>query len=75
VQVAGSGRRVLLPINFARISRGKPVRVHALCAHQFADVPGTKAAETVTILEEEKIQAYFGAGLLYAEPDRVEPLV
>lgn len=73
--LAGSGRRVLLPINFARISRGKPVKVYALYAAQFAGVPATKAADTVTILEEEKIQAYFGAGLLYADPQRAEPLV
>jgi photosynthetic reaction center H subunit len=26
-------------------------------------------------LEEEKIMAYFGAGLLYATPERQEPLI
>lgn len=75
VKLHGNGRKVLLPVNFARISRRKPVRVHAIYAHQFADIPGTKAPEIVTILEEEKIQAYFGAGLLYADPERAEPLV
>jgi len=25
------------------------------------------------LLEEEKIMGYFGAGLLYAEPSRLEP--
>jgi len=29
----------------------------------------------VTLLEEEKIMAYFGAGTLYATPERQEPLV
>jgi photosynthetic reaction center H subunit len=29
----------------------------------------------VTFLEEEKIMAYYGAGLMYADPDRQEPLV
>jgi len=29
----------------------------------------------VTLLEEEKIMAYFGAGSLYATPLRQEPLV
>jgi photosynthetic reaction center H subunit len=28
----------------------------------------------VTFLEEDKITAYFGSGLLYAEPSRQEPL-
>jgi photosynthetic reaction center H subunit len=38
-------------------------------------VPGTKSAEQITILEEEKIMAYYGGGTLYATPDRQEPLV
>jgi photosynthetic reaction center H subunit len=75
VQLAQGGRVVLLPWNFARISRGKPVRVHALYAPQFADVPGTKSPVAVSMLEEEKICAYFGAGLLYADADRAEPLI
>jgi photosynthetic reaction center H subunit len=38
-------------------------------------VPGTKQPEQVTLLEEEKIMAYYGAGTLYATPDRAEPLL
>jgi photosynthetic reaction center H subunit len=49
--------------------------VHALYAHQFANVPKTRAPEKVTFLEEEKIMAYYGAGLLYADPERQEPMV
>jgi photosynthetic reaction center H subunit len=74
VSVARSGRRVLLPLNFARIT-WQGVAVHAIHAHQFADVPGTRSAEAVTILEEEKIMAYYGAGLLYADETRAEPLI
>jgi photosynthetic reaction center H subunit len=29
----------------------------------------------VTLLEEEKIMGYYGAGTLYAEPSRAEPLL
>jgi len=29
----------------------------------------------VTLLEEEKIMAYYGAGTLYATPSRQEPLL
>lgn len=72
---ADAGRKVLLPMNFARITKRDPVKVHALYAAQFAGVPGTKNPDTVTILEEEKIQAYFGAGTLYADEKRAEPLV
>jgi photosynthetic reaction center H subunit len=49
--------------------------VHAILAHQFADVPGHREANQVTMLEEEKISAYYGAGTLYATPERQEPLV
>lgn len=75
VQLPDGGRRVLCPITFARITRHGEVKVHALLASQFADVPATKAADRITLLEEERIQAYFGAGLLYADPSRVEPLI
>ena len=42
---------------------------------QFADVPGLRNADQITMLEEEKISAYYGAGTLYATPERQEPLV
>jgi photosynthetic reaction center H subunit len=74
VSLVGDGRKVLLPINFARITKRDPVKVHALYAAQFAGVPGTKNPDTVTILEEEKIQAYYGAGTLYADEQRAEPM-
>jgi photosynthetic reaction center H subunit len=68
------GRRVLLPMNFARIGRNQ-VAVNAVLGKHFAKVPATKSPEQITLLEEEKIMAYFGAGTLYATPERSEPLV
>ncbi|VWX55592.1 Reaction center protein H chain [Burkholderiales bacterium 8X] len=65
-------RRVLLPINFARIDRQR-VRVRSILAAQFVNVPGTRRPDVVTMLEEEKIMAYYGAGTLYATPSRQEP--
>lgn len=73
VPVEGGTRRVLVPINFARITREK-VKVHALLAEHFAGVPGIEGADTITLREEERIAAYYGAGLLYAEADRAEPI-
>ena len=73
VEIPG-GRRVMVPVNFSRITR-RGVHVRAILSAQFAGIPGTKSDEQVTRLEEEKIVAYFGAGLLYAEPSRAEPLV
>ena len=73
VEVTG-GRHVLLPINFTRISRQR-VTVKSILGSQFAQVPGTAKAEQVSLLEEEKIMAYYGAGVLYATPSRQEPLL
>lgn len=71
---AGNGRRVLLPMNFARV-RKDGVYVKSVFGRHFADVPGTRSAEQITLLEEEKIMAYYGAGTLYAHPSRQEPLL
>lgn len=82
-------KTVLLPINFARISGPKNifsqlsgieplstgVFVHAITADQFKGVPKTAKSTTVTLLEEDKIMAYYGGGKLYATPERMEPLV
>ena len=69
-----AGGRVLLPVPFARI-RKDGVEVQALLASQFGNVPATARTDQITMLEEEKICAYYGAGTLYATPQRQEPLV
>jgi photosynthetic reaction center H subunit len=74
VQAGASTRRVLVPITFARITDAGS-RVHALYAEQFAAVPALKATDRITLLEEEQVTAYYGAGMLYADPSRTEPLV
>lgn len=74
VSAAGGTRRVLLPESLARVSRTS-VQVMSIFANQFADVPGTKHPDQVTFLEEDRISAYYGAGTLYAEPSRGEPLI
>jgi photosynthetic reaction center H subunit len=74
LEPAGGGARVLLPINFARIDERR-VRVRSLLAAQFTGVPVLRDPETVTMLEEERIMAYYGAGTLYATAQRQEPLL
>jgi photosynthetic reaction center H subunit len=71
---AAGARRVLVPMPFASVTRGG-VTVDALYAHQFANVPSTRATDRVTLLEEERITAYYGAGTLYADPSRAESMV
>jgi len=79
VEMEGADKPVLLPNNFVVIKRGRGRKqylyVHAITSGQFADVPPHKEPGTVTLLEEDKIAAYFGAGLLYALKDRGEPLI
>ena len=74
IEVKSTGKRVLLPVPFARIKKDS-VKAHSIYAAQFANVPTTKSADQVTMLEEEKISAYYGAGTLYADPLRAEPLL
>lgn len=68
------GRRVLLPMTAARVKKDG-VHVKSVHGRHFAGVPGTKSPDRVTLLEEEKIMAYYGAGTLYADPSRQEPLL
>ena len=76
VDTAQGTRKVLVPMNFARVKGGKDahVKVEALLAGHYANVPGTKSPDQITLLEEEKICAYFGGGTLYATPERQEPM-
>ncbi len=78
IELSGTGGsgRVLMPMGFADIrKRQNQIRVSAILASQFADVPRLRNADTVTLLEEDKVSGYFGGGKLYATPERAEPLV
>jgi photosynthetic reaction center H subunit len=74
IKTTAGADRIMLPMTFARISNGK-VTVNAIHGHQFVNVPRIKSAESITLLEEEKVMAYYGGGTLYADPSRMEPLV
>jgi photosynthetic reaction center H subunit len=73
---ASNGRRVLLPMNFTRINGNlRQVKVQSIYGRHFADVPALKNPDQITLLEEERIMAYYGAGTLYADPARQEPFL
>jgi len=55
--------------------RERLVRVVSIYSHQFDDVPTTASSSQVTLLEEDKISAYYGGGHLFASPDRAEPFL
>ena len=73
-QGGAAGRRVLLPATFARVTRNR-VHVKSILGSQFANVPALRNPDLVTLLEEDKIVAYYGGGTLYATPARAEPLL
>jgi photosynthetic reaction center H subunit len=73
VEVATTGRRVLVPMFLATISDTGRVKVVSVTAEQLAIAPGLKHPETVTLLEEDKVAAYFGGGHFFATPERSEP--
>jgi photosynthetic reaction center H subunit len=75
VELSGGGRR-LLPMTLARVEKSKGrVAVKSILSTQFDTVPTTKNPEQVTLLEEDKIQAYYTGGHFYATPQRNWPLV
>lgn len=74
VDAPAGKRRVLLPMTFAKV-HGRHVQARSILGAQFADVPGLRQGDRITRLEEDKVCAYYGAGTLYATPDRLEPLL
>lgn len=54
---------------------GPRVVVHAINAAQFARAPRIDAADRITLYEEDRVQAYFGGGYLYANAARQEPFL
>lgn len=68
----GSGKTRLIPMNFARVQNDR-VTVRSLYGANFDAVPQQAGMEEITLLEEEKIMAYYGGGTLYADPSRAEP--
>jgi photosynthetic reaction center H subunit len=76
VDAKAGARTVLLPMNMLKIDgRQRRINVRAITAAQFADVPGLRNLDQVTLLEEDRIMAYYGGGTLYATPYRTEPVL
>ncbi len=76
LQVDIGTRQVLLPMMMATVSRSTTsVQTDSITAAQFADAPAIEGANVITLYEEERVQAYFGGGYLYATPARSEPIL
>jgi photosynthetic reaction center H subunit len=71
-EVAGSGKRVLIPMGVIRWSGDGPVKCDTATCAQIAAAPTTAHPEQVTMREEDRISGYFGGGELYALPGDAE---
>ena len=68
----GTGQTRLVPMAMARVKSDR-VTIRSLHGHNFAGVPALAAEDRITLLEEEKISAWYAGGTLYAHPSRSEP--
>jgi len=76
VELADGARRVLLPYAFTDIKgKARKAQVKCILSKHFAGVPAHASPDQVTRLEEDRISAYYAAGMLYATPDRAEPWI
>lgn len=72
----GPSLRRLLPITMLRLlEEPGHVKVQALHANQFINVPTLKDPDRVTSLEEERICAFYAGGRLYADRKRLGPVL
>lgn len=74
VNPEGSGQHRMIPMNFASIKSNR-VQIKSLYSHNVLGIPTLKSEDEITLLEEEKVMAYFGGGTLYATPARTEPVL
>jgi len=74
LEVDTGSRRVLVPTTFSNVKAQK-VQVDSILGSQFGQVPALREPERITLLEEDKICAYYGGGTLYATADRREPII
>lgn len=73
----GDGSRArLVPIQMLGLDEDEQaIRVRALRSDQLALVPTLKERDQITLLEEERVSAFYAGGWFYAEPSRREPVV
>ena len=70
-----AGASILLPMPLANVDATGRVFVKSVLASQFLDAPTLAHPDQVTLREEDRIQAYFASGHLFAVPSRMEPML
>ncbi|TVR65673.1 MAG: photosynthetic reaction center subunit H [Gemmatimonadales bacterium] len=74
VELSEGEGTILLPIAYCRVRRrDRSVNVKSIKAAHFKDVPRTRSPNQITLLEEDRIVAYYAGGYMYADPSRSEP--
>jgi photosynthetic reaction center H subunit len=73
---SASGKTVLVPMTMCTVKKAtNSVVIDAVLGHQIAGAPALANPSQVTLLEEDKIVGYFGAGYLYATKELAEPVL
>ncbi|MEO1018716.1 MAG: photosynthetic reaction center subunit H [Pseudomonadota bacterium] len=76
LEVDANGRTVLVPMTLCRVHGSRDeVEVDSVKAEHFGKAPLIAGPDQVTLLEEDKIVAFFAGGHLYASPDRMGPIL
>ena len=80
VKLSNGERRIMLPAGFVQwpnfgLWGNDRLLVKAITSTQFLDVPAIKRDDVITLLEEDKVMAYFAGGHLYATAARSEPII
>jgi len=80
VRLAGSEETRLLPVPFVQwpnfgLWGNDKVLVKSITSKHFAGVPKTRNPDLVTLLEEDKICAYYAGGHMYAVAGREGPII
>jgi photosynthetic reaction center H subunit len=71
-------RHVIVPVELTQVktnAAGGIIKVVSVTAPLLAAAPVTASPDFLTAREEDRIQAYFAAGHLYALPSRMGPLI
>ncbi len=80
VKLTGREETRLLPVGFVQwpnfgLWGNDRVLVKSLTSKHFPDVPTIKHPDQVTLLEEDRIAAFYAGGHMYAVPGRDQPLI
>ena len=80
IQLTGSEERRLVPAPFVQwpnfgLWGNDRLLVKSITSRHFPGIPVTKRDDQITLLEEDRIMAYFGGGHMYAVAGRGDPII